>query len=123
MITFIDLDNGLYVIQRLGFYVKDVGLLDSALARPKAAVFGEDVYPTLSLKAAALAHSVIKNHSLVEGNKRTAWTLMISFLYLNGYKHNFTTDQGMEFVIGLATDKLSLESAASLIDKHLVELL
>lgn len=123
MITFIDLDDALYVIQRLGFYVKDVGLLDSALARPKAAVFGEDVYPTLSLKAAALAHSVIKNHSLVDGNKRTAWTLMISFLYLNGYKHNFTTDQGMKFVIGLATDKLTLEIAASLIEKHLVEML
>lgn len=122
MIIFIDLDDALHVIQRLGFYVKDVGLLDSALARPRSTVFGEDAYPTLSLKAAALAHSLIKHHSLVDGNKRTAWTLMVSFLFLNGYKHIFSTEQGMEFVLGLATDKLSLESAASLIDKHLVEM-
>ena len=83
MITYLDLEDALYVIQRLGFYVKDVGLLDSALARPKTTVFGEDAYPSLSLKAAALAHSIAKNHALVDGNKRTTWALMVSFLVVN----------------------------------------
>ena len=120
MITYLDLEDALYVIQRLGFYVKDVGLLDSALARPKTTVFGEDAYPTLSLKAAALAHSIVKNHALVDGNKRTTWALMVSFLIVNGFKHNFTTEEGMSFVLDLATDKLSLESAAELIEQHLI---
>ena len=120
MITYLDLEDALYVIQRLGFYVKDVGLLDSALARPKTAVFGEDAYPSLSLKAAALAHSIAKNHALVDGNKRTTWALMVSFLIVNGFKHNFTTEKGMNFVLDLATDKLSLENAAELIEQHLI---
>jgi death-on-curing protein len=120
MITYLDLEDALYVIQRLGFYVKDVGLLDSALARPKTTVFGEDAYPSLSLKAAALAHSIAKNHALVDGNKRTTWALMVSFLIVNGFKHNFTTEKGMNFVLDLATDKLSLENAAELIEQHLI---
>lgn len=120
MITYLDLEDALYVIQRLGFYVKDVGLLDSALARPKTTVFGEDAYPSLSLKAAALAHSIAKNHALVDGNKRTTWALMVSFLIVNGFKHNFTTEEGMNFVLDLATDKLSLENAAELIEQHLI---
>lgn len=120
MITYLDLEDALYVIQRLGFYVKDVGLLDSALARPKTTVFGEDAYPSLSLKAAALAHSIAKNHALVDGNKRTTWALMVSFLIVDGFKHNFTTEEGMNFVLDLATDKLSLENAAELIEQHLI---
>lgn len=120
MITYLDLEDALYVIQKLGFYVKDVGLLDSALARPKTTVFGEDAYPSLPLKAAALAHSIAKNHALVDGNKRTTWALMVSFLVVNGYKHNFTTDEGLNFVLDLATDKISLESAAELIEQHLI---
>ena len=120
MITYLDLEDALYVIQRLGFYVKDVGLLDSALARPKTTVFGEDAYPSLSLKAAALAHSIAKNHALVDGNKRTTWALMVSFLIVNGFKHDFTTEEGMNFVLDLATDKLSLENAAELIEQHLI---
>lgn len=120
MITYLDLEDALYVIQRLGFYVKDVGLLNSALARPKTTVFGEDAYPSLSLKAAALAHSIAKNHALVDGNKRTTWALMVSFLIVNGFKHNFTTEEGMNFVLDLATDKLSLENAAELIEQHLI---
>ncbi len=121
MITYLDLDDALFVIQRLGFFVKDVGLLDSALARPKTSVFGEDAYSTLSLKAAALAHSLAKNHALVDGNKRTTWALMVSFLVVNGYKHNFTTEEGFDFVLKVATDKLTLEQMATEIENHLVE--
>lgn len=122
MTVYLELADALYVIKALGFFVKDVGLLDSALARPQTTVFGEDAYPTLELKAAALSHSVAKNHALVDGNKRTTWTLMVAFLFQNGYKHNFTEPEGMQFVLGIATDEITLEQAAEMIRQHLVPL-
>jgi len=122
MTEYVELDHALDVIASLGFYVKDVGLLDSALARPKTTVFGEDAYQTLDLKAAAMCHSLIKNHALVDGNKRTTWSLMVVFLFLNDFKHNFTADEGMEFVLGIATDQITIEQAAEMIRQHLVPL-
>lgn len=64
--------------------IRDVGLLESAVARPRASVFGEDAYPSLWEKAAALLHSLAANHALVDANKRTAWTATLLFLELNG---------------------------------------
>ncbi len=59
---------------------------------------------------------------VVDGNKRTTWALMVVFLFLNDFKHNFSADEGMDFVLGIATDKISLEQAAELIRRHLVPL-
>jgi death-on-curing protein len=64
--------------------VGDYGLLDAAVARPRATVFGVDAYPDLVAKAAALLQSLARNHALVDGNKRTAWASAWTFLYLNG---------------------------------------
>lgn len=64
--------------------VRDLGLLDSACHRPSSTVFGEDAYPTLTLKAAALLHSLTANHPFVDGNKRTAWLATVVFLRYNG---------------------------------------
>ena len=122
MTIYLELDDALEVVRRLGFFVKEVGLLDSALARPRTALFGEDAYPTLNLKAAAMSHSLIKNHALVDGNKRTTWALMVSFLFVNGYKHDFTADEGFNWTLGLATDRLNIEAAAKLVQEHLVPL-
>ena len=122
MTTFVTLEDALDVISKLGFHVKEIGLLDSALARPQTTLFGEDAYGTLELKAAAMCHSLVKNHALVDGNKRTTWTLMVVFLFINTFKHNFSTDEGMSFILDLATDAISLEEAAKLIRDHLVPL-
>jgi death-on-curing protein len=122
MTIYLELDDALEVLRRLGFFVKEVGLLDSALARPRTALFGEDAYPTLSLKAAAMSHSLIKNHALVDGNKRTTWALMVSFLFVNGYKHDFTADEGYNWTLGLAADRLNVEAAAKVVQEHLVPL-
>lgn len=122
MTTFITLEDALDVVARLGFHVKEIGLLDSALARPQTTLFGEDAYATLELKAAAMCHSLVKNHSLVDGNKRTTWTLLVAFLFVNGYKHNFTTEEGLSFILDLATDSITLDQAASQIRDHLVAL-
>jgi len=122
MTEYVELDHALHVIASLGFHVKEVGLLDSALARPQTSVFGEDAYPSLELKAAALSHSLAKNQALVDGNKRTTWALMVVFLFLSDYKHNFTTDEGMDFVLGIATGQITLVEAAEMIRGHLVPL-
>ncbi len=119
MINYIELEDSLVVIRKLGFFVKDIGLLDSALARPRASVFGEDAYPTLSLKAAAMLQSLIKNHALVDGNKRTGWALMVSFLFINNYKHSFSTEDAFNLVLSVATDKLSLPEVGKEIESHL----
>jgi death-on-curing protein len=65
-------------------HLRDAGLLDSACHRPSATVFGEDAYPTLVLKAAALLHSLTANHPFIDGNKRTAWLSTVVFLRDNG---------------------------------------
>jgi death-on-curing protein len=64
--------------------VRDLGLLASAAARPQATAFGEDAYPDLWTKAAALLHSILKNHALVDGNKRLGWLATAVFLEING---------------------------------------
>lgn len=64
--------------------IRDVGLLGSAAARPQMTVGGEDAYPDLWLKAAVLLQSVVKNHALVDGNKRLGWMVTAVFLELNG---------------------------------------
>jgi death on curing protein len=64
--------------------VRDFGLLDAAVARPQATVYGVDAYPDPYTKAAALLQSLARNHALVDGNKRTAWASAWTFLYING---------------------------------------
>ncbi|WP_137724913.1 type II toxin-antitoxin system death-on-curing family toxin [Prescottella subtropica] len=66
--------------------VRDMGLLDAAIARPRSTVFGVDVYSTVYEKAAALLHSVARNQALVDGNKRTAWAAAWLFLGYNGIR-------------------------------------
>ncbi|MCX0246607.1 type II toxin-antitoxin system death-on-curing family toxin [Streptomyces drozdowiczii] len=67
-----------------GHSVRDMGLLVSAIERPRTNVFGAELYSTLHEKAAALLHSVARNHALIDGNKRTAWLAMRVFLRFNG---------------------------------------
>jgi len=83
--------------------VRDYGLLESALARPRASVFGRDAYPDLHLKAAALLHSLTRNHALVDGNKRLGWTACLTFLAINGGWISAPEDERFDFVIRVAT--------------------
>jgi death-on-curing protein len=105
-----------------GFMIKDAGLLDSAVNRPRASVFGTDAYATLELKAAAMTQSIIKNCPMIDGNKRSAWIALNYFLVLNGSTLAVSQEQAFDFVIGVATDLLSLEDMASWISAHRVSL-
>jgi death-on-curing protein len=116
---FLSMEDALFNIKWLGFFVKDAGLLDSALSRPKTTIFGDFAYGTLELMAAAMHQSLIKNHPLVDGNKRTAWLLLNVFLELNGRELIMTTDEGMDFTLGVAEGRYSLEVAAEIIASHL----
>ncbi|MGA7689095.1 MAG: type II toxin-antitoxin system death-on-curing family toxin [Jiangellales bacterium] len=86
--------------------VRDIGLLESALARPQASAFGSDAYPDLHTKAAALLHSVASNHGLVDGNKRLALAATIALLGINGWRLTLTNDEAYDFVIAVASGEL-----------------
>ncbi|QKJ24711.1 type II toxin-antitoxin system death-on-curing family toxin [Aquiluna borgnonia] len=122
MTQYLDLESVIAQVQRLGFFVKDPGLLDSALARPRTTIFGEDAYPSLERKAAALMHSIIKNHPMVDGNKRTSWLVLNTFLFINGYFLEMTTQTAFDLTIGVATDKLDLRAASEIIARHMASI-
>lgn len=82
--------------------IRDFGLLESALARPQATVFGADAYHGVEEKAAALLHSLARNHALVDGNKRLALAATIAFLGVNGFRLTWSNDQAYEFVMSVA---------------------
>ncbi|MFK0009524.1 type II toxin-antitoxin system death-on-curing family toxin [Paenarthrobacter sp. NPDC090520] len=121
MTAYLDIEDALQVVDRYGFHIRDVGLLASALARPATAVMGTEAYPELPLKAAALLESVARFHPLVDGNKRTAWTLMVLLLWINGYRHDFTTYEGFELVVGVAKGTIPLKDSATEITRHLLQ--
>lgn len=83
--------------------IRDVGLIDSAAHRPMASAFGQEAYPDLHLKAAALLHSLLRNHPLVDGNKRLAWTACRTFLILNGADFTPDVDHATDFVLAVAS--------------------
>ncbi|MCX8529906.1 MAG: type II toxin-antitoxin system death-on-curing family toxin [Rhodoluna sp.] len=120
MTQYLSLQDSLTLVKAMGFHLQDAGLLEAALARPKTSISGEDAYATLSLKAAALLESVIKNHALIDGNKRIGWLLMVSFLFINGYQHNMGTDVSFDLAIGVAEGRYELRQASQIIEKHLV---
>ncbi len=112
-IEYLDLEDLLALVRTLATGpVADVGLLDSAAGRPRAQAFGEDAYPTLQLKAAALLHSLAKNHALVDGNKRLAWLAAVVFLDLNGHEPDLDDDAAFALVMDVAAGAVQVEEIA-----------
>jgi death-on-curing protein len=83
--------------------VRDVGLLEAAVQRPRASVLGQDAYPDLLTKAAALLHSLARNHPLVDGNKRLAWLATYVLCAKNGAELHADDDAAYELVIAVAS--------------------
>jgi death-on-curing protein len=104
----LDLEDLLHVATRtLGdFEVRDLGLLESAAARPRATAFGEDAYPSIHDKAAALLHSIARNHPLVDGNKRLSLAAIIAFYGLDGMRLTLSNDEAYELVMAIASGQL-----------------
>ena len=85
--------------------IRDLGLLESAIARPATTVFGSDAYPTVHLKAAALLHSLIANHPLVDGNKRTGLAATLLFYEMNGH-HPIANPDAFDLVLDIASGRV-----------------
>lgn len=92
--------------------IRDLGLLDSATHRPQASLWGQEAYPTLELKAAALMDSLVNNRSLADGNKRLGWLATLVFLDLNGRWIEAPDDDAYNLVIALASGQKSIEEIA-----------
>lgn len=103
------------------FRLRDVGLLASAAARPATAVFGADAYPVFSDKVAALMHSLARNHPLVDGNKRLAWSAGRAFCILNGRDLHYSVEDAETFMFAVAAGDLDVPEIAAWIESHLVE--
>ena len=86
--------------------IRDAGLIDSAAQRPRSTAFGEDAYPDLHTKAAAIFHSILRNHPLVDGNKRLAWVACRTLLAINGADFTPEEDAAVDFVMKAAASEL-----------------
>jgi death-on-curing protein len=109
-IQYLDLEDLLTLVQALQVGpIRDLGLLDSACARPRAMAFGRDLYPTIEGKAAALLHSLARNRALFDGNKRLAWLATVVFLDLNGRAIDFDDERAFCLVMDVAAGLLEAD--------------
>lgn len=120
MSVYLDPEEALAAVARMGLYFRDEGLLFSALARPAASAFGVDAYETIELKAAALITSIARNHALLDGNKRTAWVLTVAFLNINGWDLQMTQDEKFTLILAVAQGSLELDEIAATFAAHLI---
>ena len=115
-VEFLSLEDLLSLIDDLGVGpVKDVGLLGTAAHRPQTSVWGQDAYPSVDEKAAALMESLTRNHPLVDGNKRLAWLAVVVFYGLNGVTLDAPDDPAYDLVVAVATGEIGYPESAALL--------
>jgi death-on-curing protein len=93
--------------------IRDLGAIASALSQPKVSAGGEDAYPSLLDKAAALGYSLIRNHGFVDGNKRVAHAAIEVFLVLNGFEIRASVDEQERFMLSLASGEIWRDELAN----------
>ena len=99
--------------------IRDPGLLAAAAGRPLVTVFGEDAYSSFEDKAAALLHSLVRNHALVDGNKRLAWSAARIFCLLNGRDLTYTVDEAEDLMLRAASGQLDVPEIAAWLAAHM----
>jgi death-on-curing protein len=115
-IRYLAFEDVLYLAARIGEPTpRDVGLVESAVARPRTTVFGEDAYPDVHDKAAALLHSLARNRAFVHGNKRASWLAAGAFYWINGFELDARDGPAYELVIGAATGALDVPEIAQIL--------
>lgn len=112
------------MVERFGgsFGIRDLGLIDSAVARPQASFGGQDLYTNIFDKAAALLQSLLKNHPFVDGNKRTALTSVGIFLELNGWELKNAHEDEVEFAIKVDNQNLTLDQISEWLKQYSVKI-
>lgn len=118
MTRYLTFDDILRQVERLGFVVRDPGLLAAAVARPATSAFGEDAYSTIWLKAAALCQSIDNNQALVDGNKRLTWLSTKVFLAINSQQLEVTAGDGERFMLDLVAGHADLDAVAGWLEAH-----
>jgi death on curing protein len=103
------------------FTVRDSGLLASAAARPATTVLGVEAYPTLVDKTACLMHSLARNHPLLDGNKRLAWSAARVFCLINGYDIELGVDDAEALIVGAAEGRLDAPQIAAILARSIAE--
>ena len=112
-VEYLTLDDLLALADDLGVSkVRDLGLLDSAAHRPKSSLMGRDAYPLLHEKTAVLLESVVRNHPLIDGNKRLGWMAVFVFYGLNGFELDAPEDDAYDLVIAVSTGSVAYAEAA-----------
>lgn len=107
---FLDVGDLTYIAERAigqSPTVRDHGLLAAAAARPRASAFGSDAYPDLETKAAALVHSLVTNHALLDGNKRLGLAGLIAFLGVNGRRLTWSNDEAYDVIVEIADGRIA----------------
>ncbi len=112
-------EDAMDLAEALGFTLGDLGLLASAVERPRTSAFGEDIYPTLELRIAALLHGINRNHPLVDGNKRLSWVCAIAYARINGFDLYASQDDIYDMVIEVAIGKTEVPEISEWISAHL----
>jgi death-on-curing protein len=119
-VTYLSLGDLLAMAERMfgtSRMVRDAGLLDAAAHRPRATMFGEDLYPTIHLKAAALMESLVCNHALIDGNKRLGFAATVVFYRLNGLRLQLPhEDAAVDLVLEVATRTADLHRVAAALE-------
>lgn len=114
LVEYLTLEDLLDLARALGVGpVRDIGLLDSAAHRPRSGFMGQEAYPSITDKAAALMHSVCSNHALVDGNKRLALLATAVFLRINGWDLTLSDDEAFHLTMDVAAGSLTAEEIAA----------
>lgn len=112
-VGYLTLEDLVSLVRRLDVGpIRDIGLLDAAVARPRSSAFGADAYPSIELKAAALLHSLGRNHALADGNKRLGWLAAVVFLDVNDHSVDIDDDDAFDLVMGVADGRIGVEEIA-----------
>lgn len=116
-VVYLSLEDLVALADDLGcLAIREIGLLDSAAHRPRATAFGADAYPSLHQKAGVLLESIVRNHPLVDGNKRLGWLATYVFYGLNGYDLVAPDDDAYELIIALAAGRTDHRKAAAALE-------
>lgn len=113
---YLDIEDMLTIIERYDLQaVRDAGLLDAAVHRPQTSLFGDDAYPSIEEKAAVLLESIVRNHPLIDGNKRLGWIAAVMFLEVNGQRVEAPFNDAYDMVIAVATGDMTYQKSAAML--------
>lgn len=98
--------------------IRDTGLLESALESPFQSYGGEELYPSIQAKAARLCYGLVKNHAMIDGNKRIGCHAMLVFLEINGYELSYTQKELSDLILDVAADRKQYEDIFKWLLEH-----